>query len=157
MAIHFYKEQGPYGYLASYAPYGFVKDGIYWKTTEHYYQAQKFMDTDLKIRIAFAETPKLASKLGRNRSYKIKEKWDLIRRDVMFEAVYLKFKVNYEIASLLVATQEEYIIEDTVKENYWGCGPTGNGENRYGEILCEVREIIKYQLNGGYYGKNLYY
>lgn len=157
MAIHFYKEKGPYGYLASYAPYGFVKDALYWKTTEHYYQAQKFRDTDLRIKIALAETPHLASELGRNPLFKIRDNWDIIRSDKMFEAVYLKFRVNYEIAVLLVETQNEIIIEDTVKENYWGCGPNGDGENRYGKILCEVREIIKYQLNGGKYGENLYY
>ena len=56
--IRFYKEFGEYGYLATYSNYGFFKDGVFWKTSEHYYQAQKFMDSDTKIRIQNAKTPK---------------------------------------------------------------------------------------------------
>ena len=143
MPIHFYKEKGTYGFLATYAPYGFYANGIYWKTSEHYYQAQKFLENDIRLKIASAETPKMASEIGRNRKYAIRENWDEIRADVMYEAVLLKFLANPDIAILLLATQNEMIIEDTEKENFWGCGPNKDGQNMYGKILCRVRDDLR--------------
>lgn len=48
MAIEFYKEFGPLGYLATYSNHGFYKNGVFWKTSEHYYQAQKFESKDIQ-------------------------------------------------------------------------------------------------------------
>ena len=41
MSVDFYKEHGPLGYLANYSNHGFTVDGVYYKTAEHYYQANK--------------------------------------------------------------------------------------------------------------------
>ena len=47
--IDFYKEFGNLGYLANYSHHGFYKDGIFYKTAEHYYQASKFNDLEIKL------------------------------------------------------------------------------------------------------------
>ncbi|MBR1807545.1 MAG: NADAR family protein [Selenomonadaceae bacterium] len=143
MAICFYKEFGALGYLASYSPHGFYKDGVFWKTVEHYYQAQKFDDAALREKISQAATPKEASEIGRNRAYPLKSGWDDIRAQVMYEAVYLKFKANPDIREKLLSTGDEEIIEETVRENYWGCGPNRDGQNVFGKILCKVRQTLR--------------
>lgn len=146
MAIFFYKEFGPYGYLASYSNHGFEKNGIYWKTVEHYYQAQKFDDILVKEKIINAPTPKIASQIGRSKEYKLRNDWDNIKNKVMYEAVLAKFMAHPDIAKKLIETGDEDIIEATEKENYWGCGPNKNGKNIYGKILCQVRtELCKKQ------------
>jgi len=61
----------------------------------------------------------------------------------MFDAVYYKFKQNPDIKKKLLETGNEEIVEETVKENYWGCGPNHDGENNYGKILCKVREQLR--------------
>lgn len=141
--IRFYKEFGEYGYLATYSNYVFFKDGIYWKTSEHYYQAQKFLENDIKLRIANAETPKIASIIGRDRNLKIRSDWEEIKQDVMYDAVYFKFMQNENILKKLLHTGNAEIIEATVKENYWGCGPNNDGQNNYGKILVKVRNQIR--------------
>lgn len=141
--ISFYKEFGELGYLATYSSHGFFKDGIYWKTSEHYYQAQKFNSSEIKQRIANANTPKEASVIGRDRNLPIKDGWNDIKDSVMFDAVYYKFKQNYDIMQKLIETGDCEIVEATVKENYWGCGPNKDGQNRYGKILVAVREKLK--------------
>ncbi len=146
--IRFYKEFGPLGYLATYSEYGFYKDGIFWKTSEHYYQANKFLDQSVRQLIIYADTPKEASNIGRNRMYQLKENWDDIRQQVMFEAVYYKFKQNEDILDKLLQTGESYIVEDTVKENYWGCGPNKDGKNNYGKIVMNVRTILRREYEG---------
>lgn len=155
MAIYFYKEFGPLGYLASYSPHGFYKDGIYWKTVEHYYQAQKFEEESVRQKIANALTPKEASSIGRDRIYKIRKDWRKIKKGVMYDAVYCKFKTHPDLAQKLLDTGDEEIIEETTKETYWGCGPNRDGENNYGKILCQVRERLLF--NRKEMGNVLYY
>lgn len=143
MAIYFYKEFGDYGYLASYSAHGFYKDGINWKTVEHYYQAQKFADDTVRNLIINAETPKIASTIGRDRKYALREDWDQVKNDFMYDAVLEKFLVHTNLAEKLLATGDEEIVEETVKENYWGCGSNKDGINMYGQILCRVREKLR--------------
>lgn len=147
--IRFYKEFGPLGYLATYSNHGFYKDNIYWKTSEHYYQAQKFSDPAARQLIIDAPTPKEASNIGRNRMYQLREDWELIKQQVMFEAVYFKFKQNEQILKKLLETGDAYIVEATVKENYWGCGPNNDGQNNYGKIVMAVRSKLKTEYEGG--------
>lgn len=143
MAIRFYKEFGELGYLASYSNHGFLKDGVYWKTVEHYYQAHKFEDQKIIEKIIRAETPKIASEIGRDRSYSIKANWEEIKVDIMFDAVLAKFVAHPDLAKKLMETGEEEIIEETVKEDFWGCGSQKNGKNMFGKILCKVREELR--------------
>ncbi len=47
MIIAFYSDrERPYGAFSNFAAYGFELDGRYWKTSEHYFQAQKFAGTE---------------------------------------------------------------------------------------------------------------
>lgn len=94
-------------------------------------------------KIINASTPKEASNIGRDRQYKIKSDWNEIKKKVMYNAVYEKFKAHPDIAQKLLNTGCEEIIEETVKENYWGCGPNRDGENNYGKILCQVRKELQ--------------
>lgn len=144
--IRFYKEFVELGYLATYSNYGFYKDGVYWKTSEHYYQAQKFFEPDIKEKIINAETPKIASNIGRDRSLPLRPDWEEVKIGVVYEAVYYKFKQNKDIQDKLLKTGDALIVEATVKENYWGCGPNNDGTNHYGKILVIVRETLRNEL-----------
>ena len=118
--ITFYKEFGPWGFLASYSNHGFFVDGIWWPTTEHYYQAQKFDDPKIQEMIRSAKTPKMASEIGRDRNLPLKQNWDKLRCDVMYFAVLKKFQFNNDICFKLLATGDEEIVEKTTKEFFWG-------------------------------------
>lgn len=143
MAIRFYKEYGKLGYLATYSDYGFIEKGIYYQTSEHYYQSKKFTEKSVINKILLASTPRIASEIGRNRKYKLRKNWRLIKNDVMYNAVFYKFFQNEELRKKLLATGNEEIIEETVKENYWGCGSNKDGKNNYGRVLELVRENIR--------------
>lgn len=141
--IRFYKEFGEYGYLATYSNHGFFKDGIYWKTSEHYYQAQKFVEPEVKLKIANAKTPKIASTIGRDRNLNLRSDWEEIKQNIMYDAVYFKFKQNKDILRKFLDTGNAELVEATVKENYWGCGPNNDGQNNYGKILVRVRKQLR--------------
>lgn len=145
-AIKFYKEFGELGYLATYSQHSFTIDEVLYKTSEHYYQSKKFLDKETIDRVIAAESPKEASNIGRDRNNKKRDDWREIKKKIMFDAVYFKFKQNPDIMLKLLETGDLDIIEETVKENYWGCGPNYDGENNYGKILCKVRERLREEM-----------
>ena len=144
--IEFYKEFGDLGYLANYSNHGFSIDGIYYKTVEHYYQAMKFDDKNLRKRIINAKTPKEASNIGRDRNNKRINNFKSIKDEVMFNGVLEKFRQNRDIAYKLIETRNKHIVEATVDEYYWGIGKDKSGENHIGGILVKVRERIKREI-----------
>ena len=146
MAIYFYKQYGELGYLANYSSHGFELDGKYWPTVEHYYQAQKFDDEELKEKIRLAETPKLASAIGRDRNNKLRDNWEDVKRDIMLVGVLAKFRNHPDILQKLIDTGEEEIIENTDIDYYWGCGEKKTGRNEFGKILVKARTILRKEM-----------
>jgi N-glycosidase YbiA len=148
MAIKFYKikENGiplPYGGFSNFSRHSFWLDDLPWPTTEHYFQAQKYKGTPRYLEINKAETPRIASDLGRDRSIPIRPDWEQIKDNVMRKCVLKKFQVHTDIRKILIDTGAEEIIEDSPSDNYWGIGPNGDGKNMLGKILMETREYLK--------------
>lgn len=146
VAIEFYKEFGPLGYLANYSNHGFFKDGVFYKTVEHYYQSEKYSDPLIKAKIINAETPKIASNIGRDRNNIRISDFKQIKNQVMFEGILEKFRQNREIAYKLIATGNESIAEATIDEYYWGIGKDKTGENNIGKIIEKVRTKLKEEI-----------
>ena len=143
MSVDFYKEFGDLGYLANYSNHGFYKDGVYYKTVEHYYQSKKFNDKELVKKIIECDTPKEASNIGRDRGNIRIDNFKDKKLDVMYEGVLEKFRQNSDIRAKLIETRNQEIREMTTKENYWGIGPNLDGENHIGKILMKVRDKVK--------------
>jgi len=142
MTIHFYKQNEEYGYLSNFSHYGFVLDGLYWPTSEHYFQAQKFLDRSLGESIRQADSPMDAARMGRNRDWPLRKDWDSVRCDVMRRGLLAKFSQNHDILERLLSTAGEALIEDTKDDYYWGCGNDGTGDNNLGKILMQVRGML---------------
>ena len=144
--IEFYKEFGDLGYLANYSNHGFTIDNIYYKTVEHYYQAMKYEDKEIREKIINAETPKEASNIGRDRNNKRIDNFKKIKDDIMYNGILEKFRQNRDIAFKLIETRNQEIAEATVDEYYWGIGKDRTGENHIGKILVKVRDRIKKEI-----------
>jgi hypothetical protein len=146
MAIKFYKIKEPFGAFSNFSRHIFKLDGYTWKTTEHYFQAQKYIGTARFEMIANAVSPREAADLGRDRSIPLRKDWEAVKDDVMRKCVLAKFSTYPELKALLVGTGNEEIIEDSPIDYYWGCGSQGTGKNMLGKILMETREILKKQI-----------
>ena len=144
--IEFYKEFGELGYLANYSLYGFTKDGVFYKTVEHYYQAMKFPEGEIRNKIINADTPKEASNIGRDRNNIRIDNFKRIKKQVMFDGILEKFRQNRDIAYKLIETRNSKIAEATVDEYYWGIGKDKTGENNIGKIIVKVREQLKKEI-----------
>jgi hypothetical protein len=118
-------------------------DELYWVTSEHYFQAQKFVDTPYLEKVWQTKTPKDAANMGRNRSLPLRSDWEQVKDDVMRKAVLQKFRTHAEIREILLSTGDEVLVENSPIDYYWGCGKDGSGKNKLGQILMEVRELLR--------------
>ncbi|MFK5970236.1 MAG: NADAR family protein [Candidatus Marithrix sp.] len=142
MTIYFYTIKDKYGEFSNFSKYGIHQDGKWWKTTEHYFQAQKFIDEEYQEKIRNAPDAKTAANLGRSRKISIKHDWEEIKDDIMRKAVLNKFQTHKNLQKLLLATNNEKLVEAAPGDYYWGCGADGSGKNMLGIILEEVRNKI---------------
>lgn len=141
--IYFYSTQGEYGCFSNFSRHGFELDGKYWKTSEHYFQAQKFAGTPYEEQVRLASTPKQAAQLGRRRDFPLRSDWETVKDNIMRRAVRHKFETHSEIRAILLNTGEREIVENAQGDYYWGCGKDGTGKNMLGKILMEVRADLR--------------
>lgn len=143
MTIYFYRARDPHGELSNHSAHGFVLDGLYWPTIEHYYQAQKFVGTKHAEQIRLAPTPMAAKRLGRRTDHPLRPNWEEVKEAVMLRATLAKFETHADACADLLATGDEELVEASPTDYYWGSGADGSGLNRYGRVLMRVREQLR--------------
>ena len=97
-----------------------MQDEKFWKTSEHYFQAQKFAGTLYEEEIRNASTAIQAAKMGRDRKKPLRKDWEEVKDDIMRKAVLNKFQQNEDIKQVLLETKAKEIIEQTTTDYYWG-------------------------------------
>ncbi|AFZ58461.1 NADAR family protein [Anabaena cylindrica FACHB-243] len=143
MTIYFYNTRDQYGCFSNFSSHGFILDDLYWFTSEHYFQAQKFIGTPHLQQIRLVKTPKDAAKMGRERTRPLRSDWEQVKDDIMRKALLCKFSTHADIRDILLDTGNEELVENSPIDYYWGCGSDGSGKNMLGIILMEVRETIQ--------------
>ena len=143
MTIYFYSPREKYGCFSDFSRHSFELNSAWWMTSEHYFQAQKFVSTPYLEKIRQTKTPKDAANMGRNRSLPLRSDWERVKDDVMRAGVLQKFKTHMDIREILLSTGDELLVENSPIDYYWSCGKDGSGKNKLGQILVEVREIFR--------------
>ncbi|WP_310414589.1 NADAR family protein [Chamaesiphon sp. OTE_8_metabat_110] len=144
MTIYFYTDrETPYGCFSNFSKHGFVMDKLWWYTTEHYFQAQKFINTPYLEQIRSIRTPNDAAKMGRKRTLPLRSDWEQVKDEIMLRAVLCKFQIHLDLREILLGTGDEEIVENAPNDYYWGCGKDGTGKNQLGLTLMQVRETLR--------------
>ena len=147
MAIYFYSTKDePYGCFSNFSRHGIQMDGVWWPTTEHYFQAQKFAGTEHVEAIRQAQSPKIAAGMGRSRKRPLRPDWESVKVDIMRQAVLKKFETHEEIRSILLATGSEEIVENAPSDYFWGCGKNGSGNTNATQTLARDDGNRKQQI-----------
>ena len=141
--VKFYSVVDDFGEFSNFSSHPIRLDGVLWPTTEHYFQAQKFADPKVRERIRRAGSPMEAARLGRDRKLRLRRDWDSARVGIMQHAVLAKFTQHAELRELLISTGEARIVEHTENDDYWGDGGDGRGQNKLGQVLMRVREMLR--------------
>jgi ribA/ribD-fused uncharacterized protein len=141
--ILFYHEYEEFGWLSNYYNCVIEVDGKQWASTEHYYQAQKTVDTSMQNMIHVASTPDEAKRLGNSDSLVLRKDWNSHRIIAMRKALEAKFFQNSDLRALLIETADATLIENSNSDYYWGCGADGTGKNMLGLMLTHLRDEIR--------------
>jgi len=162
--IKFYYHTMPYYEFTNFwlAPVNI--DNKIWPSTEHYYQAQKFIGPheDIQEKIRLLPTPSEVYKLANSRNGtekdKIRKDWNEIMVDVMRKAVRAKFEQHPDLMKVLKSTGNSLLIEYSKNDGFWGVANkdrTGYSEvtplnDWLGKLLMEIRDgkqIYNYNPN----------
>ena len=141
--IKFYGTQDEHGCFSNFAYSPLVLNGATWPSVEHYFQAQKFPDTDYEEAIRKAKSPAKAKGMGRTRRYRLRKDWERVKDGIMREAVLAKFTQHDELRAILLGTGDAVLMENSPTDTYWGIGAHGGGKNKLGRILMSVREELR--------------
>lgn len=130
---------GDYRFLSNFwwceVEYDFVK----YPSTEHAYQAAKYLDLAKRDEIrqakGFGDAKRLARAPG------IREDWDEYRIKVMYDLLKQKF-AKEEFKYLLLGTGDAYLEEtNTWGDRFWGVD--GTGKNMLGIMLMNIRDKLE--------------
>lgn len=89
-------------------------DNYNFNSVEQYFQWKKCINDIDREKIIKAKTPSEAKKIGRK--VKIRNDWEYVKENVMYNGVKAKFTQNEELAKLLLATEDKELAEG----NDWG-------------------------------------
>lgn len=145
--IKFYSKIPEYRELSSYFPVDLMIDGLRYRSAEHYFQAMKFPDhPEYQEQIRAAKRPREAKKLGKTEDYSPRPDWGTHRDAVMMVALREKFSDRHpELKELLLKTGNAVLQDASPRDNYWGTGSKGMGQNKLGVMLMALRD----ELRGG--------
>ena len=137
------KPDPTYWPFSNFYPAAFKVNGVWYSTSEHYYQAMKFLDPKWHEHIRSQPTPRLAANEGRRTDLPIREDWEDVKINIMYDALVYKFTSRPDLRALLLSTGEANIIEDSPYDYIWGCGKDGTGKNHLGRLLMLVRHNFR--------------
>lgn len=129
--------------LASCSRHGFELDEGQWPSVEHYFQAMKFTDAQLREKIRKAPHPRVAGAIARWHFWKMRRDWKGVQLVVMTRATWIKCHAHPDIAAALLDTGDRMIVETSLYDYYWGCGRDQRGNNYYGKVLMDVRGRLR--------------
>lgn len=140
--IFFHGKSNEYGFLSNFFPAPFDdEDGRTWPTSEHYYQAHKYVDPKKREEVRLMKTPFETSYHTNHQDTEIRADWSSVKDEIMKKALHLKFK-DPQLAQMLIDTRPYELVERTEHDSYWGTGSDGKGENRLGKMLVQLRDQL---------------
>lgn len=175
-SLKFYREDGPLGELCNFYPLGtdLVYNGKVYPTSEHLYQALKFLYPDASSEsleyseiIRNAKTPYMSKLLGHqtttwrydwqkrlatiaktylDKGVRPRPNWEEEKVNEMEQVLLLKFRLHKKCQSALLSTNHSKLFEDSPLDDFWGSGKDGRGKNELGNALVRVRRILRKEL-----------
>jgi len=143
--INFYSTSDEFGCFSNFAAYPISLQGKVWPTSEHYFQAQKFVGTERAEEIRQANSPMIAARMGRSRKHPLRKDWEAVKDALMLEAVLAKFTQHDDLREILLGTGQARLVEHTTNDSYWADGGDGSGKNMLGMILMKVRDQLRHE------------
>lgn len=136
--------RGKYSFLSNFYFTEVKYEDIVYTSVEAAFQAQKTANLEDR-KIFIGVNPSEAKRLGRR--VKLRDDWEDIKLDVMYNVVKAKFDQHSILRVNLLETRNAELVEDNNwGDTYWGvCN--GVGENNLGKILMKIRDEYIKEVN----------
>lgn len=131
--------------LSNFAAFAVEWRGRLWQTSEHAYQAAKFMENNPEIaeEIQKSLSAHEAKKIAEKNKDKISNDWGSRKISIMEDICLAKLRRHKYIQEKLLQTEGKEIVEDSPEDDFWGWGPNRDGRNELGKIWMRLRENFK--------------
>lgn len=136
------KFRGVNRFLSNFYETSVELEGLTYPSSEAAFQAAKTLDQEDRKRFQT-----MAPTIAKREGYKVKlrENWEDIKVDVMYQIVLAKFSQNEFLKQKLIATGREWLEEgNTWGDRTWGT-VDGVGNNYLGKVLMAVRSVLMLQ------------
>ena len=145
--IHFYHSWQPYYEFTNFSLFPILIFDQQWPTSEHFFQAQKFVGTPLVEAIRRCNTPREAFDVSRSElgTKWLRKDWSEQKVNVMRLALRAKFTQHQFLHDLLLSTGDRQLVEHTSRDSFWGDGGDGRGQNILGHMLMELRQELRHK------------
>lgn len=130
-----------YAFLSNFYDVPVEYNGLCFCNSEAAFQAQKTVDETERVQFTNLDASN-AKRLGRIIS--LRDDWERVKIQVMYEVCYAKFIQNPRLAKWLIETGDEILVEgNTWNDKFWGvCN--GEGANNFGKILMAIRTELSF-------------
>ncbi|KAK7007651.1 DUF1768-domain-containing protein [Favolaschia claudopus] len=139
------KRKDKYHCFTNFSPHRILYDGKEYPTSEHLYQAFKYMDYRPDIAEAIRTVSKsrdMAFKYSMARIEHQDPNWERLCIAKMEIAIWHKFSQHPDIKQILLDTGDAELV-NTSKDEFWGMGKNKKGRNELGKTLERVRASLR--------------
>ncbi|CAF1442553.1 unnamed protein product [Adineta steineri] len=121
-----------------------LEDGYTWPTTEHYWQAHKFISNETHyLNVLKLFNAREAFNYVRTYKFFVRSDWPDVEDEIIFKACVAKFQQHQECKQLLLLTSNRILVEHTENDSYWGDEDNGSRKNQLGITLMRVRDALR--------------
>ncbi|THH29605.1 hypothetical protein EUX98_g4582 [Antrodiella citrinella] len=144
--IRFFAKSQPHYGFSNYASYPVVYNGKRYPTSQHLFQAFKFLGHNPElaehIRL-FSTYPDIITAEAHRRERDVRSDWRDISIAKMEEVLWHKFNQHPDLKRELLDTKDAELIFDAREDIRWGIGSDGRGRNDLGKALERVRSRLR--------------
>jgi ribA/ribD-fused uncharacterized protein len=133
-----------YRFLSNFHTCEVEYEGEIYPSTEHAFQAAKFLDPEKRKRIQRCATAGQAKRLGQDpEGFRLD--WHEVRVKIMHKILKEKFTKHKKLKAALLATENQHLQEGNLwHDSFWGVDlRTGKGLNKLGKLLMLIRRQFR--------------
>ncbi|KAJ7757552.1 hypothetical protein B0H16DRAFT_1537045 [Mycena metata] len=142
----FYHVHDPHYGFTNFSAHPVQYKGKRYPTSEHLFQAFKFLDTrpDIAEKIRkTSEFPRDAFNEARNQQAHVRPDWKDVKIAMMDIAIEHKFTQHNDLKEELLMSADAELVEDSAEDAFWGIGKDGKGRNELGKALERLRTKLR--------------
>jgi ribA/ribD-fused uncharacterized protein len=131
--------------LSNFSAFNVGVFGRDFQTAEHAYHWKKFNESDSVIanHVRHARSAHLAFKIAEQHKAQRRKDWDEVKVEVMLRILRAKVAQHDYVERKLLATGDRELVENSWRDDFWGWGPNGDGQNMLGKLWMQVRAELR--------------